>query len=129
MSDIHSNVTHLLIDADDTLWENNVFFERATESFISYLNHSRLTRDEVMDVLLDFERVNTVTYGYGSAVYTRSLEETFRALIERDIHERDLAHVVSLGAGVLENEVELIPHVETTLAWLQPRFTLTICTK
>ena len=29
----------LLIDADDTLWENNVYFERAIAAFISYLNH------------------------------------------------------------------------------------------
>jgi putative hydrolase of the HAD superfamily len=30
---------HLLIDADDTLWENNVYFERAIANFISFLNH------------------------------------------------------------------------------------------
>ena len=29
----------LLIDADDTLWENNIYFERAIANFISYLNH------------------------------------------------------------------------------------------
>ena len=29
----------LLIDADDTLWENNIYFERAITAFISYLNH------------------------------------------------------------------------------------------
>jgi putative hydrolase of the HAD superfamily len=31
----------LLIDADDTLWENNIYFERAIASFISYLDHHR----------------------------------------------------------------------------------------
>ena len=29
----------LLIDADDTLWENNIYFERAIATFISFLNH------------------------------------------------------------------------------------------
>ena len=29
----------LLIDADDTLWENNVYFERAIAAYISYLDH------------------------------------------------------------------------------------------
>jgi hypothetical protein len=29
----------LLIDADDTLWENNIYFERAIADFISFLNH------------------------------------------------------------------------------------------
>lgn len=31
----------LLIDADDTLWENNIYFERAIAGFIEYLNHDQ----------------------------------------------------------------------------------------
>jgi putative hydrolase of the HAD superfamily len=34
---------HLLIDADDTLWENNVFFERAFDEFVEFLSHSTMT--------------------------------------------------------------------------------------
>ena len=29
----------LLFDADDTLWENNIYFESAISSFVSYLDH------------------------------------------------------------------------------------------
>jgi len=29
----------LLIDGDDTLWENNVYFEQAIEAFIDFLGH------------------------------------------------------------------------------------------
>jgi len=32
----------LLIDADDTLWENNIYFERAIANFISFLNHHEI---------------------------------------------------------------------------------------
>ena len=35
---------NLLIDADDTLWENNIYFERAFDEFVSFLDHSSLTR-------------------------------------------------------------------------------------
>ena len=38
------SVRHLLIDADDTLWENNIYFERATEAFIEFLGHSYLSK-------------------------------------------------------------------------------------
>ena len=44
----HRKVTagqYLLIDADDTLWENNVYFERAIANFISFLNHHEFTPD------------------------------------------------------------------------------------
>ena len=33
----------LLIDADDTLWENNIYFERAFDEFVAFLDHSSLT--------------------------------------------------------------------------------------
>ena len=37
----------LLIDADDTLWENNIYFERAIAAFIGYLNHHEYSPAEV----------------------------------------------------------------------------------
>nr|MBW4039361.1 haloacid dehalogenase [Acidobacteriota bacterium] len=37
----HARLLHqtLFIDADDTLWENNIYFERAIAAFISFLDH------------------------------------------------------------------------------------------
>ena len=46
----------LLFDADDTLWENNVYFERAIAAFISYLNHHEYTPAEVRQTLNAVER-------------------------------------------------------------------------
>ena len=34
---------YLIIDADDTLWENNIYFERAFDEFVEYLDHSTLS--------------------------------------------------------------------------------------
>ena len=42
---------HLIFDADDTLWENNIYFEQAFEEFCEYLNHSSLTPPEIRDIL------------------------------------------------------------------------------
>lgn len=122
-------IRHVLIDADDTLWENNIYFERATEAFMDYLDHSRLSRLEIQAVLDEFERANAREYGYGSKVYTRSLEDCFRHLAERDIDEQALETVLGFGRSILEQDFELIPHVETTLAHLGRRYILTLCTK
>ena len=32
----------LIIDADDTLWENNIYFEKAFEEFCQFLDHSSM---------------------------------------------------------------------------------------
>ena len=38
---------NLVFDADDTLWENNIYFERAFDAFCEFLNHSKLTPAQV----------------------------------------------------------------------------------
>ncbi len=55
----------LLVDADDTLWENNIYFERAIANFISFLNHHEYTPGQVREVLNQVERESIVTHGYG----------------------------------------------------------------
>jgi putative hydrolase of the HAD superfamily len=122
-------IRHLLIDADDTLWENNIYFEQATEAFVDFLDHSSLSRDDVKAVLDEFERINAREYGYGSAVYTRSLQDCFHRLAEREVDEAAIEVVVQIGRRILEHEMELIPHVETTLTQLGREYILTLCTK
>mgnify|MGYP000259014741 CR=1 FL=1 len=39
------------IDAGDTLWENNIYYERAFEEFVDYLDHSTLTPAEIRAIL------------------------------------------------------------------------------
>lgn len=124
-----ASVRHILIDADDTLWENNIYFERATEEFVDFLDHATMSREEVRTVLNEFERANVAAQGYGSKVYIRSLEECYRRLAERDIDGDQLAKVIGFGQRVLEQDIELIPHVETTLAQLGRNYLLTLCTK
>ena len=49
----------LIFDADDTLWENNIYFEHAFDNFVEYLAHSSLTPPQVRDVLNEIELVNS----------------------------------------------------------------------
>lgn len=116
---------HLLIDADDTLWENNIYFEQATHDFIRFLNHSQLTHEEVRAVLDDVERL----MGYGSANYTRSLLETYRRLVEKAPGDEEIEQIRSFGERVRSHPLELIDGVKETLAYLAPRHTLLLLTK
>ena len=61
----------LLIDADDTLWENNIYFERAIAAFISYIDHKEYTREEVRAKLDEVERENVRQHGYGLSSFRR----------------------------------------------------------
>ena len=70
---IETSLQHLIFDADDTLWENNIHFERAIEDFLDFLAHSTLTREEARTVLDEIEQANFGVHGYGSAAFTRNL--------------------------------------------------------
>src|SRR5207247_2876649 len=67
----------LLIDADDTLWENNVFFEKLIEDFISLVEPYGYPRAYIRHILNETERRNIRQYGYGVRSFGRSLEETY----------------------------------------------------
>ncbi len=120
---------HLIFDADDTLWENNIHFERAIEDFLDFLAHSTLTRQEVRDVLDEIELANFRVHGYGSAAFTRNLQLCYERLAERDINEDDLATVMAFGERILVQPMELIDGVEETLGRLVGRHDLTLLTK
>src|SRR5947209_12893523 len=116
---------HLLIDADDTLWENNIYFEQAIHAFITFLNHSQLSREEVRAVLDEMERL----MGYGSVNFTRSLVETYRRLAERELQDKDVRQVQQFGEQIRTHPLELIDGVRETLDYLSPRHDLFLITK
>lgn len=120
---------NLIFDADDTLWENNVYFERAFDEFVDYLDHSTLTPVEVRAVLDELEEVNARIHGYGSVQFGRNLQQVYRHLAERHISEIDLQAVMSFAERILAQPIELMPGVVETLEHLAARHELTICTK
>ncbi|MBM3735182.1 MAG: hydrolase [Acidobacteria bacterium] len=119
----------LWIDADDTLWENNVFFERAFAAFAGYLNHPSLTAAEVRVRLDDIERVNNRIHGYGSANFARNLTQCFEQLAPRPVTSADRQWISRLGADLANHPMELIDGVEETLVYLSARHQLMLCTK
>jgi len=116
---------HLLIDADDTLWENNIYFEQAIHAFIEFLDHSSLTPAEVRAVLDEIEKL----MGYGSVNFTRSLVETYRRLAEKDFQDEDIQQVRRFGEQIRLHPLQLLDGVKETLNYLSPRHDLILLTK
>ncbi len=110
---IHSQT--FLVDADDTLWENNVYFERAIADFISFLNHRERSPAQVREILDDVERECIITHGYGLQSFAHALVKTFERLsvepLTPALHEtiRGFAHTIA------EQPVQILPHVPETL--------------
>lgn len=120
---------HLIFDADDTLWENNIYFEDAFDKFCDYLAHSSMTPGEIRSVLDEIEMANAKIHGYGSRNFGRNLGECLKHLAERHISEADIGAVQEFAHAILEQPMELLQGVEQTVAELSTRHELTIFTK
>jgi putative hydrolase of the HAD superfamily len=119
----------LLIDADDTLWENNIYFERAIAAFISYLNHHEYSAEQVREKLNEVERETVLAHGYGLSSFRRSLIGCFDRLsadcLTPEKHER----ILSFAQSIADQEIELLPGVAETLPQLASRHRLILMTK
>ena len=119
----------LLIDADDTLWENNVYFERAIAAFISYLNHHEYTPAEVRQALNAAEHETILSHGYGLSSFTRSLLSCFERLSPAPLTDDKRQRIEGFTRSIAEQEIELLPYVAETLRDLATRHQLILMTK
>ena len=119
----------LLIDADDTLWENNIYFERAIAQFISFLNHQTYTPQQVREILNEVERECILKHGYGMHSFAHALVDTFERValepITSELHQK----VVGFAHTIADHPVEILPGVPETLQYLASRHHLILLTK
>ncbi len=121
---------NLIFDADDTLWENNVLFERAVEDFIDHVGHPTLTRVQVRERLEEIERVNVRSHGYGVDSFERSLTECLTVLrADVPLADGDLVALRAMCEPIRANVIELIDGVIDTLHELASRHQLFLLTK
>jgi putative hydrolase of the HAD superfamily len=120
---------HLLIDADDTLWENNIYFERAIANFISFLNHHEYTPEQVRAVLNDVERECIVKHGYGLHSFAHALVDTFERLSLETLTPALHETISGFAHTIAEHPVEIMPGVPDTLQYLSGRHSLILLTK
>jgi putative hydrolase of the HAD superfamily len=119
----------LLIDADDTLWENNIYFERAIAAFIGFLNHQELSAADVRSTLNAVERETVLAHGYGLSSFTRSLVDCYERLSPAPVPEENRERIRGFARAISDQEIELLPQVAETLADLATRHRLILMTK
>jgi len=119
----------ILIDADDTLWESNVFFEQVIEEFLGMLVPLGFQREYARHILNETERRNIRQHGYGVRCFGRSLEETYIKLAG---HLADRHTVAAIHKRVDELErtpPNVLDGVIETLDYLAGRHRLILFTK
>jgi putative hydrolase of the HAD superfamily len=119
----------LLFDADDTLWQNNIYFERAIASFISFLDHRVHTPEAVRDHLNLCEHATIARYGYGVKSFRRSLIACFEQLTAQPVTPEQHNRIIDFTNAISGASIDLLPDVASTVRELATRHDLLLVTK
>ncbi len=119
----------LLIDADDTLWENNVFFEKTIEAFLGLVEPLGYSRVYARRILNETERRNIRQHGYGVRSFGRSLEETYLKLAGNLARRTVLDEIHRSVQELEQTPPHVLDGVPDTLAYLAQRHRLILFTK
>jgi putative hydrolase of the HAD superfamily len=111
----------LLISAEGTLWENNVYFERIIERFLTMVEPFGYARGYARHVLNETERLNIRQHGYGMRSFARSLEETYVKLAGELVHDSGVREVSALVATLEDTPPHVLDGVPETLQYLHER--------
>jgi putative hydrolase of the HAD superfamily len=119
----------LLVDADDTLWENNLFFEQAIAEFSARTERLGYSTAYVRRILNEIEKRNIGQHGYGVGSFRRSLEETYRRLAGELAHSEEWDWIRARSREIEHMPPRILEGVPETLAFLARRHRLILFTK
>lgn len=112
----YHGITHVGLDADDTLWHSeNRFHETHQEYHRLLARHIDVSPGELEARMLATERRNLGLFGYGVKGFTLSLIETAIEVTEGSIPSREIERIIDFGKELLDHPVELLPGVAETV--------------
>lgn len=118
----------LLIDADDTLWENIRVFHEVNASFVEWI--APTAPPEQVRAELDAMQIELVgIHGYGRQTFKKSLIAGVERFGQRSPTPEDHSTVETLVAPLRWDTLDLIDGVASTLTELQTRHDLIMMTK
>ena len=122
----------LIVDADDTLWETEIYFEQCIADFGELIATLDFDREEAECTVETVERERIPLVGYAPEEFARSLVFAYQRLCER--YDRPIEDEVSdgvweIGRAMVEHPIVLLDGVAGTLARLSGHFRLLLLTK
>jgi putative hydrolase of the HAD superfamily len=118
------------LDGDDTLWHSEQLFVDTQSAFRELLApYVELDHDALDARLVEVERRNLPSFGYGVKAFTLSLVETAIEVTDGAIPSTSLRAVLDLGRDLLDHPVQLLDGVLDAVDALTDRYRVMVITK
>jgi putative hydrolase of the HAD superfamily len=118
----------LFVDADDTLWENNVYFEAVVADYLALVARHGCPPERARARLIEVERERVGRFGYGISNFQASLELACRSVVE-GATPVDTGTIAGLCASLRRRAGTHLAEVATTLRSLAGRHRVVLLTK
>ena len=120
----------IAIDADDTLWDNQSYYDRAGDFFAGTLKEYG-TADWLQDRLFETEIANMPLLGYGAKSVCISMMESAMEISGGKVSVAQLGDILKAAKSLLEIPATPLPGVRETLEKLKDsgRYRLVLFTK
>ncbi|MEO0471153.1 MAG: HAD family hydrolase [Bacteroidota bacterium] len=118
----------IAFDADDTLWVNEPYFQKAEKAFCDMLEDF-LPHHSVGRELLTIEIANLPLYGYGVKAFTLSMIETAIRISDGNIGTEVVDKCIEIGKTMLDEPIVLIDGIEDVLQDVRGKYRLVMLTK
>ena len=118
----------IAFDADDTLWDNEGYFEETEKRFCDLLADYHPPHTLAREIL-QTEVSNLPLYGYGIKGFILSMIETALRISDKTLPVEAIEKIIQLGKELLEKPVNIIEDVEDVLDELKKKYRLVMATK
>src|SRR5436190_19150952 len=118
----------IAFDADDTLWDNEIFFQETEKKFFELLEEY-LPQHSVARELLQTEIKNIPLYGYGIKAFMLSMVETAVRVSNYTISLSAIENIIGYGKQLLDKPIQKLDGVDEVLSSLKGRYRLVVATK
>ncbi|MFN3147659.1 MAG: HAD family hydrolase [Paracoccaceae bacterium] len=123
-----AGLTVIGFDADDTLWQNEQFFQLTQDRFAALLaDHA--DRHHLTERLLEAERRNLGHYGFGIKGFVLSMIETAIEVTEDRVPASVIRQIIEAGQEMLRHPIELLPHAREAVERVAGRYRVALITK
>lgn len=119
---------YIFIDADDTLWENELYFRDAEKQFAALLAPNA-DFESIQHSLWENQEENIPYFGYGSKTYLIGMTDAAMELCGGTLTEEVYRKIKKIITDLAFHDVTLFEGVEETLAELSGKYRLVLATK
>lgn len=124
------NLKVIAFDADDTLWDNEPFFQQVERDMCAILS-PYADAETVSKSLFETEMGNMADYGYGAVAFTLSLVENACKVSQGKVRPDEILQIINLGKTLMHLKATPLAGVVETMQALKDsgKYQLVLFTK